>query len=100
VAVRIEVSKAHNIYGLTGARTVPVQVLESKDGPVTLLDKVKGYYHTLIVLVSFLLILLNQLLTMKDVVPPDLTKWIDLGILALTPVFTLLKSNEQWVDGL
>lgn len=100
MAVRIEVSKTPSVHGLVGSRSVPVKVLDSKSGPVTWLDKIKAYYHTLIVMTSIVLAGLTYILTAEGVVPPEWSPYVNLAIIVLTPVFTLLKNNEQWVDNL
>jgi hypothetical protein len=76
----------------------PVTV-QTKVGPVTFWDRVKGAYKWLIAFVGFLLVLLNQLLVFTDVLPQNIANWINIAIAFLTSLSVFLKSNEHWIEG-
>lgn len=99
---RLEIT---NPPGVT-ASSVPgeaVSVNAVKVGAVNFGDKLKGYYHTLIVLVGAVIILLNQLSSALGWIPDygqKIAVWISIALGVLTVLLTALKSNESWVDDL
>jgi hypothetical protein len=75
-------------------------VLEQKPGPVTWLDKAKGYYKGLIATIGAVLVFLNELTPLTSFLPEDAQHWVSVGVAVLTALFTTLKSNEVWLDDL
>lgn len=73
--------------------------MQTKVGPVTRWDRLKGAYKWLISGVGFLLVLLNQLLVFNDILPQSAANWINIAITFLTSVSVFLKANEHWVEG-
>lgn len=92
---RVEIKANDQIHTFVPG-TTPAQItVEEKPGPVTKLDKIKGYYHTAIAVVGLMLLGLNQVFDTL----PDAQKHTVSGIIgALTVVGIALKSNEQWFD--
>ena len=76
---------------------VQKKVLEVKEGSVTWLDNLKGYYKALIALVGALLIGVTQL---SGVVPAEAEPWVTTTISVLTTIGVLLRANETWVNSL
>ena len=72
-----------------------VQVLDVKPGELTWRDKLKAYYHALIVFVGSLLAVLSVL-----ELPDPAGKWVTTAVLIGTTVLTALKSNEVWISEL
>lgn len=83
----------------TGPGT-PVNVVDETSGPVTFLDKLKGYYHTLIVVIGSVLVILNEVTPVLNFLPDNGKQWVTGAIAVLTIAATALKSNEHWVDDL
>ena len=90
---------APQVLGLanTGRHAAPeipatVKVLETKPGELTWLDKLKSYYHTLIVAVGSLLAILSAVS-----VPGEAGKWVAVAVLVLTTAKTALTANEVWI---
>lgn len=83
--------------GRHAAPEVPatVQVLDTKPGALTWRDKLKAYYHALIVFVGSLLAVLSVL-----ELPDPAGKWVTTVVLIGTTVLTALKSNEVWISEL
>jgi hypothetical protein len=75
-------------------------IVETAPGPVTFIDKAKGYYHTLITLIGTVLVMVNELTPVTDHFSPTIRHGITVFVLAATVVVNALKSNEQWVDSL
>ena len=75
-------------------------VIESKSGPVTFLDKIKSYYHTLIIVTTALLALATQIAPLGDFLPGPGKNIVTGVILFVGSLLTFLKSNEIWVDKL
>lgn len=74
-----------------------VEVVDSKAGSVSLLDRLKAYYHTLTVVIAFVLVVLNHV---TPVVPLQYRGWFDSAVILVTAAVNALKSNEKWVDNL
>lgn len=72
-------------------------VVAEKDGSVGWLDRLKGYYHTLIAVVSALLMFVNEV---SDVVPQEYQHVVTVAIGIISATVTFLKHNETWVDSL
>ncbi|MDQ2636162.1 MAG: hypothetical protein M3Y83_04695 [Actinomycetota bacterium] len=83
--------------GRHAAPEVPatVQVLATKPGELTWRDKLKAYYHALIVFVGSVLAVLSVV-----ELPAEYGKWVSTAVLILTTVLTALKSNEVWISEL
>lgn len=80
----------------------PVKVAE-KPGPVTFMDKVKKYYHTVITVGAAILVLLNQIVAAVSWIPdygPKAAGYVSVAIVIVTAIVNALKSNEQWVNNL
>lgn len=78
-------------------------VIDSKPGPLTLFDRVKSYYHTLIILLAALLVLLNEVAPFAHWIPgygAQLAGFVSVAIVLVGAVVTFLKSNEHWVQSL
>lgn len=102
VRKRLEIA---NVPGEPNATNPPtaVQVVDRKLGPLSIFDKVKTYYHTVITLIGFVLVLLNQLLPAVGWIPgygSQAAGYVSAAIVFVTAVANFLKSNEHWVDDL
>lgn len=76
-------------------------VVDSKPGPVTAIDKAKGYYHTIIIVVTGLLAFLNQVGPLGEMLPEGgIKSFVTGAILFVGAILTFLKSNEVWVNRL
>lgn len=106
MAKRIEISRQPAPTAATLTATAAdvgaahVKVVNRKAGPVTLLDKFKGYYHTAIAVLGGILIFVNETTSALNFLPGNDKHYVDIGIAILTAIATLLKNNEQWVDDL
>lgn len=78
----------------------PVEVVAKASGPVSLLDKLKGYYKAVIAVVGALLIVLNELSPISDFLPTSARHWLTVGIAVLTAASNVLVKNQHWVDDL
>jgi hypothetical protein len=100
------VKKQLVIVNKTGAANDPasaVVVAKTLAGPVSLLDKIKGYYHTLITVLGAVLVLLNEAVGAVGWIPgygSQIAGWVSAGIVFLTALVNFLKSNETYVDSL
>lgn len=84
----------------TGRHAAPdipatLQVLDTQPGPLTWRDKVKAYYHTLIIAVGSLLSVLSVI-----ALPGEYGKYVAAAVLILTTVKTALTANETWISEL
>lgn len=84
----------------TGRHAAPeapaqIAILDAQPGPLTWRDKVKAYYHTLIVAVGSLLAVLSAV-----TLPGDAGKWVAAAVLVLTTIKTALTANEVWISEL
>lgn len=103
MARRIEIVRnPQSTYALAGGieKAKHTKTLEVKEGQVTWVDKLKGYYHSLITLVGAILVFLNQITPMAGFLPVEYRHWVDLAIIIATFVANVLKSNEYWVNDL
>jgi hypothetical protein len=83
---------------LVGGRwTLGSKAVVTATGPVGILDKLKGYYHTLIVGLGAILIVLNQLTPFLSFLPGTKAE-VTTVIAVLTAVVTFLKNNEHWIN--
>lgn len=76
-------------------------VINAKAGPVTLLDKLKAYYHTLITILAAVLVLLNQLAPVVHWIPgygEQTAGYVSAAIVAVAALVNFLKSNEVWIE--
>ena len=81
--------------------TAAPAAIDSKPGPVTAVDKVKGYYHTIIIVVTGLLAFLNQVGPLGELLPEEgMKNFVTGAILFVGALLTFLKSNEVWVNRL
>ena len=102
VKYRVAAAPAPRVLGLlsTGRHAAPevpatVQVLDTQPGPVTWRDKLKAYYHSLIVFVGSILSVLTVI-----TLPGQYGEWLAAAVLTMTTVLTALKSNEVWISEL
>lgn len=80
-----------------------VAVRKVAAGPVSFMDKLKGYYHTIFTVLAALVVLLNELSSALGWIPdygPKLAGYISVAVVLLTAVVNGMKSNESWVDDL
>lgn len=75
-------------------------VVNSKAGPLTWRDKVKEYYHTIIIFVTSLVALLTQITPLGNFLPEQYRGWLAAAVLIVGTILTFLKSNEVWVQKL
>lgn len=78
--------------------TGKVTVVKAVPGTVSLLDKLKGYYHTLIAIVAAVVSILAIVGGYEKYIPASLAGYIVTAATLAGAVFTFLKSNEHWVD--
>lgn len=74
-----------------------VQVLATREGSVTWIDKAKAYYKALIALIGALLVGVTQL---SGVVPAEAEPWVTVAVSVLTAAGVVLRANETWVNAL
>ena len=76
-------------------------VIDSKVGTVNFGDKLKGYYHTIIIVVTGLVAFLNQVGPLGNLLPEGSIKSAVTGLIVFVgALLTFLKSNEIWVERL
>lgn len=92
---RIAVPKNTDVHGPAAPK---VQVLNTTGGPLTLLDKLKGYYKGLITAVGAVLVIANELTPVFNFLPGQDKAYITAAIAALTTVSAFLVANQHWVD--
>ncbi|MDD7812639.1 hypothetical protein PP713_08730 [Mycobacterium sp. CSUR Q5927] len=102
VKYRVAAVPAPKTVGLlsTGRHAAPevpatVQVLDTKPGELSWRDKVKAYYHTLIVAVGSILSVLSAI-----TLPGQAGEWVSTAVLIGTTVMTALTANEVWISEL
>jgi hypothetical protein len=102
MARRIEIDKTPKAVGIYGAAFHDhLKVTGYKDGPVTALDKFKGYYKEAIAVVGTVVIILNQLTPVIHTIANDVVQhWFTVAVAFVTGLGVLLTKNEQWVDDL
>ena len=86
-----------NVHTLQGLPARELEVVKTKEGSVTWVDKAKGYYKALIALVGALLVGVTQ---MSGAVPAEAEPWVTVAIAVLTEVGVVLRANETWVNAL
>ena len=86
-----------NVHTLQGSPARELEVVKTKEGSVTWVDKAKGYYKALIALVGALLVGVTQL---SGAVPAEAEAWVTVAISALTTLGVVLRANETWVNAL
>ena len=77
-----------------------IKVLKVKEGPVTGLDKIKAYYHTVITIIGALVVFINEVTSVTSQFSPDVQHTVTAVVLFLTALLNMLKSNEVWVNKL
>lgn len=100
--------KHYETEPLTGATKAQVvvepdgspTVVKVKAGPVTWRDKIKAYYHTVIIVVTGLLAFLTEVTPLGNFLPDQYRAWFAGGVLFVGSLVTFLKSNETWVNNL
>lgn len=97
---RLEVQDNHHIHTFVAGVAPTVKVVDEKPGPVTWLDKAKGYYKELIVLVGAILVFLNEVTPVLNFLPEQDKRYVTVAIGFIAAVSTFLKRNEKWVDDL
>jgi hypothetical protein len=78
-------------------------VIDSKPGPLTVVDKAKSYYHTIITVLAAVLVLLNELVPAVHLIPNYGTQaagYVSVAIVFVAAAVNFLKSNEHWVQAL
>jgi hypothetical protein len=78
----------------------PVKVVAEATGPVTALDKAKGFYHTAITVVAAVLVFLNEVTPATNFLPGTAKHWVSVTVVLLAALANFLKSNETWIDSL
>jgi hypothetical protein len=76
-------------------------VVDAKPGLVTVIDKVKAYYHTAITVLAAILVLLNEVAPAAHWIPgygSQAAGWVSAAIVFVAAAVNFLKSNEHWVD--
>lgn len=90
-----QAAKAASLLGQEKVTRVPVQIVASTEGPVTLWQKIKGWYKALIVTIGAVLTIIAQI---APFIPADDKHWVTTIIVVLTAIMTALKENEHWID--
>ena len=93
-------SGVHQTFVDSPDTPVRLNVVDAATGPVSTLDKVKGYYKGLITLVGSLLIIANEATPLLNFLPANDKQYVTYGIAILTTAAAFLKGNEHWVDDL
>jgi hypothetical protein len=75
-------------------------VVDTKPGEVKFTDKIKAYYHTIIMVTGAILILANEVSPITESLPESFRHSVTGAIALITLVTNVLKSNEQWVNAL
>lgn len=97
---RVEVDAPPSVSRIAGSPSAAnVHVVATKVGAVTILDKVKAYYHTLIAVVAAVLLFLNQVTPIADFLPVQYRHWFSTAVVVVGAALIFLKSNEHWIDG-
>lgn len=109
MAVRIEPVKKSNGEILTianvaeatnHAKAVTVKVTKETDGPVTLIQKLQGYYKALIVLVGAILVIVNQATPIVNFLPANIQHYFNSIVVVLTAISVILVKNQTWINSL
>jgi hypothetical protein len=80
-------------------RRVPEKKVVVKAGPVTFVDKLKGYYKGLIFGLGVILSSVATMTPALDQLPAQDKHYVSLGILVVSTALAVLKKNEDWVNG-
>lgn len=78
-------------------------VVNAKPGPVTVFDKLKAYYHTIITVLAAILVLLNEIAPAVHWIPgygAQAAGYVSAAIVFVAAAVNFLKSNEHWVDSI
>lgn len=78
-------------------------VVNVKTGPVTVFDKLKSYYHTIITVLAAILVLLNEVAPAVHWIPgygAQAAGYVSAAIVFVAAAVNFLKSNEHWVDSI
>lgn len=97
---RVKIEQNANIHTVAGAAPAPVKVVAEAAGPVTFLDRVKGYYKALIALVGAILVIANELTPVLNFLPGLDKQYVTIAISAVTAFGVFLRDNEHWLDDL
>lgn len=81
-------------------KAVKVKVTKETEGPVTTLQKVKGYYKAVVAFVGALLLFLQQATPAFSALPADYQHPFTVVVAVVTAVSVLLVNNQTWVDSL
>lgn len=100
VKQRIEVKQVGPITAENTGVAAKAVVVKEKAGQVTFLDKLKGYYHTVILITGALLVFLNEATPLTDALPETARHYVTVVIGAITLLVNALKSNEIWIQKL
>lgn len=77
---------------------VPAVAVAETEGPVSVWQKVAGWYKQAIVVVGAIVTLLTQVQTLTPFLPEQYRGWIGIAVGGGSLVLAFLKSNEHWVD--
>lgn len=99
-AVRNSSGQLHTVAAVVPTPAVKVKVTKRTDGPVTLLQKLQGYYKAGIAFVAAVLVILNEVTPITDFLPGTVKHYFDVIVAIVTAISTLLVKNQQWVDDL
>lgn len=99
---RLVVPANTDVHTLVGGPPATV-LLDQKTGAVSVVDKLKGYYHTLITILAAVLVLLNEVAPAAHWIPgygPQAAGYVSAAIVFVAAAVNFLKSNQHWVDDL
>lgn len=99
----IKQGQARHIAALIGPQhvaSVPAEVIQVTAGPVSLRQKVAGYYKGLVALVGTVLTLLTapEIGALAPLLPAQYRHWLPIGIGVATVLLTFLTENQHWFD--
>lgn len=78
-----------------------VTVINAKAGAVTLFDKLKAYYHTIITVLAALVVLANEAAPALHMIPgydAHVAGYVSAGVVLVAALLNALKKNEVWVE--
>lgn len=75
---------------------VPAVVTKETDGPVSLWQKLAGWYKQAIVVIGAIVTLLTQIQTLTPFLPAQYRGWIGIAVGGGSLALAFLKSNEHW----
>lgn len=82
------------------AKAVKVKVTKETAGDVTWIQKLQGYYKSLVALIAAVLVILNEATPLAGFLPAGAQHWFNVVVVALGAVSTLLVKNQNWVNSL